>query len=62
MAIQLAIATRNLFARPVAAVQTPGAEARNAELRTLILQRRAEQPSMRASNSGGWHSARDLLA
>ncbi len=62
MAIQLAIATRNLFPTPVAAVQTPDAAARNAELRSLILARRAKSASMRASNAGGWHSARDLLA
>ena len=60
MAIQLAITTRNLFPTPVAAVLTPDAEARNAELLPLILRRRAETASMEASNAGGWHSARDL--
>ena len=60
--IQLAITTRSLFPTPVAAVLTPDAEARNAELLPLIRQRRATAPSMSASNAGGWHSARDLLA
>ncbi len=62
MAIRLSIATRNLFPTPVAAVQTPDAEARNAELRAIILERRRTAPSMRASNAGGWHSERDLLS
>jgi hypothetical protein len=39
-----------------------GAEARNAALKDVILERRRLMPSMRASNSGGWHSDRDLLA
>ncbi len=62
MTIQLVIATRNLFPTPVAAVETPGAAARNAELRAVILQRRQSSPSLRASNAGGWHSDRDLLS
>lgn len=41
---------------------TPDAEARNAELRTLILDRRRTARSMAAFNAGGWHSDRDLLA
>ncbi len=60
--IQLVIATRNLFPTPVAAVDTPDAAARNAELKALILQRRQSSPSLRASNAGGWHSDRDLLS
>lgn len=60
--ITLNIATRSLFPTPVAAVATPGAEARNAALKDVILERRRLMPSMRASNSGGWHSDRDLLA
>ena len=38
MAIKLAIATPNLFPTSLAAVETPDAEARNAELRALILE------------------------
>ena len=62
MPLQLAITTRNLFPTPIAAVLTPDAEARNAELLALIRQRRATTPSISASNAGGWHSARDLSA
>ena len=62
MPISLAIATRSLFPTPIAAVRTPDADARNAELRHLILARRDASPSMRASNSGGWHSERDFAA
>ncbi len=62
MTIKLAITTRNLFPTPVAAVETPDAAARNEELRTLILNRRRVTSGMAASNSGGWHSDRDLLA
>ncbi len=62
MTIKLAIATRNLFPTSVAAVETPDADARNAELRALILERRRTAPSMAASNAGGWHSDRDLPA
>ena len=60
--MRLVISTRNLFPTPVASVDTPDAEARNAELRTLILERRRATPTIRASNDGGWHSDRDLLA
>lgn len=62
MPLKLTITTRSLFATTVAAVLTPDAEARNAELRTLILQRCEQSPSMQASNAGGWHSSRDLLS
>ena len=62
MPIQLSIATRNLFPTLVAAVDTPGAEARNAELRALILERRHTSPGIAASNAGGWHSGRDLAS
>ena len=60
--IKLAIATRSLFPTPVAAVETPDAVARNAELRRLILDRRRTSPPTQASNDGGWHSDRDLVA
>jgi uncharacterized protein (TIGR02466 family) len=59
--MRLVISTRSLFATPVASVDTPGAEARNAELRALILERRRTTPTIQASNEGGWHSERDLL-
>ncbi|MCB8883223.1 2OG-Fe(II) oxygenase family protein [Acidisoma cellulosilytica] len=52
---------RGLFATPVAAVELPDAPARNAELRRIILDRRASHPSVQASNAGGWHSDRDIL-
>lgn len=58
---RLVISTRNLFPTPVASVDTPDAEARNKELRALILERRRTTPTIQASNDGGWHSDRDLL-
>jgi uncharacterized protein (TIGR02466 family) len=58
---RLVISTRNLFPTPVASVDTPDAEARNEELRALILERRRTTPTIQASNDGGWHSDRDLL-
>ena len=60
MAIKLEIAVRQVFPTLVAAVDTPGAAPRNAELRRRILARRAAAPSVQASNSGGWHSDRDI--
>jgi uncharacterized protein (TIGR02466 family) len=57
----LTITTRNLFPTPIAMVDTPAAEARNAALRRLILERRRSAASLQASNDGGWHSDRDLL-
>ena len=54
------IQVKGLFATPVAAVILPDAEARNAELQEIILRRRAEHPSIGASNMGGWHSTRDF--
>lgn len=54
------IAVRGLFATPVAAVQLPNPEARNAALRATILARRDVSRSVQASNAGGWHSERDL--
>ena len=49
------IQVKGLFATPVAAVILPDAEARNAELQEIILRRRAEHPSIGASNKGRWH-------
>ena len=37
-------------------------EARNAELEEIILRKRAERPSLGASNIGGWHSTRDFAS
>ena len=59
---RLEINVRGLFATPVAAVELPDGEARNATLRAAILARRAESETVRASNAGGWHSDRDLPA
>jgi uncharacterized protein (TIGR02466 family) len=55
------IAVKGLFATPVAAVEVPGAPALNAELERTILRRRERTESVQASNSGGWHSDRDIL-
>ena len=60
MAIKLDIAVRHVFPTLVAAVDTPDAASRNTELRERILARRAAAPSMQASNSGGWHSDREI--
>ena len=57
---RIEIAVKGLFATPVAAVEVPGAAALNPELERLILRRRAETPSVQASNAGGWHSDRDI--
>ena len=60
MARRMEIAVRGLFATPVAAVELPDAAARNRELAEIILGRRAEHPSVQASNAGGWHSDRAI--
>lgn len=60
MAIKLKIAVRQVFPTLVAAVDTPDAATRNADLRERILARRAAVESVKASNSGGWHSERDI--
>jgi uncharacterized protein (TIGR02466 family) len=60
--MKLAILTRQLFPTPVASVDTPDAAARNDELRAIILERRRSRPTIQASNDGGWHSDRDLMA
>jgi len=56
------VAIRGLFATPVAAMETPGSESRNRELRSIILGRRESTASVQASNAGGWHSDRDIEA
>lgn len=62
MAARMNVAVRGLFATPVAALEVPDEAALNATLETVILRRRAENPSVQASNAGGWHSDRDILA
>ncbi len=61
MKTRMDIAVRGLFATPVAALEVPDAQARNAELSSIILRRRAETPSVQASNAGGWHSDREII-
>jgi hypothetical protein len=57
----LTIRTRNLFATPIAMVDTPDHGPRNAALRDIILERRRTTPTLDASNDGAWHSDRQLL-
>ena len=59
---RLDINVRGLFATPVAALEVPDAEARNAALRDVILRRRDDGDAVQASNAGGWHSDRDILS
>jgi uncharacterized protein (TIGR02466 family) len=56
------IQVRGLFATPVAALMVPDAPARNAELEEIILRKRADNPTLGASNIGGWHSTRDFAS
>jgi uncharacterized protein (TIGR02466 family) len=58
----LAIRTRNLFSTPIAMVDTPEPEQRNAALREIILERRRTTPTLHLSNDGGWHSDHQLLS
>jgi hypothetical protein len=60
MKTPLNVMVRGLFATPVAALEVPDAQARNAELSRIILDRRASTPSVQASNAGGWHSDREF--
>jgi uncharacterized protein (TIGR02466 family) len=62
MTTRMNIAVRGLFATPVAALEVPDAETRNAELAAIILKKRAGTPSVQASNAGGWHSDREIIA
>ena len=57
---RIEIKVKGLFATPVAAALLPDAASRNAVLEELILRRRAEHPTLGASNIGGWHSTRDF--
>jgi uncharacterized protein (TIGR02466 family) len=59
---RLDIAVKGLFATPVAAVELPDADRLNPKLVETILRRRAETRSVQASNAGGWHSDREILA
>ena len=60
MSTRVNIAVRGLFATPVAALEVPGREGRNAELSAIILQERETTRSVQASNAGGWHSDREI--
>ena len=60
MTTRMNIAVRGLFATPVAALEVPDAAVRNPELTAIILKKRAETPSVQASNAGGWHSDREI--
>ena len=62
MTTRMNIAVRGLFATPVAALEVPGAEERNAELSAIILKKRETAQSVQASNAGGWHSDREIAA
>jgi uncharacterized protein (TIGR02466 family) len=61
MTARMNIAVRGLFATPVATLEVPGAEARNAELSAIILKKRETTSSVQASNAGGWHSDREIV-
>lgn len=53
--------TLRLFSTPVLVKEIAEASALNAELERTILQRRDQDPGVRRSNVGGWHSKPDLL-
>lgn len=48
------------YATPIGRFRFPGAEAMNRELRRIVLEREAAQPSDDFANVGGWHSKMDL--
>lgn len=52
----------NLFETPLIIEQIPDAEALNANLKALILDRRAGDPGVQKSNWGGWQSDTRMLA
>ena len=55
------IKIRRLFATPLASIEYPGAETLNAELKTIITRRMAEdRKGAQRSNDGGWQSASDF--
>ncbi len=49
------------FPTPVYRHVWPGADAVNAGLRRIILEKEKNQPSLGRSNVGGWHSSEDLI-
>jgi uncharacterized protein (TIGR02466 family) len=51
----------SLFDTPVIVDQMPDAEALNAELKRLILERRSADSGIKISNVGGWHSDTQML-
>jgi|KBSSwiStaDraftv2_1062776.scaffolds.fasta_scaffold343487_2 uncharacterized protein (TIGR02466 family) len=51
----------SLFDTPVIVDQMPDADALNAELKQLILERREADKGMGRSNVGGWHSDTEML-
>jgi len=53
---------RSYFATPVILATLPDAEAVNAELRRVILERERRDAGVRHSNLGGWQSSWDLEA
>ena len=61
MSTRMNIAVKGLFATPVAAIEVPRAAEINAALGPVILKRRDTEPSVQASNAGGWHSDRAIL-
>lgn len=50
----------HLFATPVIAAMLPNVQARNHELKQLILAQRDSEASVSASNLGGWHSGQPI--
>jgi uncharacterized protein (TIGR02466 family) len=61
MTTPMNIAVRGVFATPVAELEVPDAETRNAELTAIILKRRDKTQSAQASNAGGWHLDRNMM-
>jgi uncharacterized protein (TIGR02466 family) len=51
----------NAYPTPVGKFKVPDCEAVNRELRRVILEREATEPSDTHANVGGWHSRADLL-
>ena len=49
------------YPTPIGRFKVPGADAVNAALRQIILERERSEPSTDYANVGGWHSRADLL-
>ncbi|WP_224771039.1 TIGR02466 family protein [Pseudomonas sp. FEN] len=60
--LEQSIKITRLFSTPLASLEYPDFPALNDELRTTILQRAAETPSVVHSNEGGWQSDDDFAA